>query len=680
MKKNGRRIAKKISAAGIVCALSLSGGLAVADEAAQKEGGAYKLDEVIVTATKSETELKEVTASVTVLDGEQLRGTGSRVLTDALHQTAGLQMNEWEGGGEFSMVTMRGMPALNSQYVQVLVDGVPRNTALDTVDWSAIPMENVERVEIIKGPASALYGKSALGGVINIITKQGGASRQGEVSAGYGSHGENKQTALLSGPLDGGAGYSLGLTRRAGEGWRDENNDFDRVNGFARLDGQLAEYTKAGLSVDASTWELEYPDYLPLANYQAGEREQVFFKHGKEEHDEQNLGLSLEHELRKELKLVNRAYGQNITEEWRDIVDVVDKDLESRRMGDELRLISDNQLFSRKNQTMLGYQLESEDYDETRRFSKYFPAEAKRGLTSRDAESNRLFNSLYVQDELKVRDDITATAGLRYDHIAIELDNLLDPAGSRDSDFSEFSPKVGAAWAVNPALSLFASLSSGFKAPVGSQIASNPDIEPEDALSYETGLKASLLGGRAYVQLSLYRTDLENQLVMVPDAAAQGTFRYENAGESRMQGVELEGDLDLGHGFTLAGSYTYNDSSYVDFVDYEMDYSDNDLPWQPKHKTALELRYGHSCGFGASLASRWVGTQWIDNENSFEQDSYNLVDAKLTYTKGQWEGSLSVRNLFDSDYIAAGENWGGGDIYLTPGDPLTFYAELKLRF
>lgn len=675
---------KRISAASAMAVLlALSNGIAVAEELKTAPGveseSRHRMDEIVVTATKTETELKEVTASVTVLAGDELRSSGARVLTDALHQTAGLQMNEWEGGGEFSMVTMRGMPLLNSQYVQVLVDGVPRNTALDSVDWSAIPLENVERVEIIKGPASALYGKNALGGVINILTKKGGASQQGEISTGYGSYGENKQTALLSGPL-GQAAYSVGVSRRAGEGWRDENNDLDRVNGFLRLDGQLAERTQASLSVDASAWELDYPDYLPLALYQAGAREEVFFKHGQEEHDEQNLGLSLDHQLSGSLKLVNRAYGQNVSESWRDIVDVVDKDLESRRIGDELRLVSENSLLGRKNQTMLGYQLEAEDYDETRRFSQYFPAEAKRGLISRDAESSRLFNSLYLQDELKLSDRVTATAGLRYDHVAIELDNRLEPTGSRDSDFSEFSPKAGAAWELTPALSLFASVSTGFKAPVGSQIATNPDIKPEDALSYETGMKASLLDGRAYLQLSLYRTDLENQLVMVPDAAAAGTFRYENAGESRMQGVELEGELDLGYGLALLGSHTWNSSEYTAFVDYEMNYSGKSLPWQPEHKTALELRYRHSCGFGASLASRWVGTQWLDNENSYEQEAYTLVDAKLTYTKGSWEGSVAARNLFDQDYVAAGESWGGGDLYLSPGDPVSFYAELKLRF
>ncbi|MCI5121664.1 MAG: TonB-dependent receptor [Candidatus Electrothrix sp. AUS4] len=147
-----------------------------------------------------------------------------------------------------------------------------------------------------------------------------------------------------------------------------------------------------------------------------------------------------------------------------------------------------------------------------------------------------------------------------------------------------------------------------------------------------------------------------------------------------MQGFEVEADIELAYGFSLIGSYTYNESYYVDFVDYEMDYSDNDLPWQPKHKTALELRYAHDSGFGCSLISRWVGTQWLDNENSYEQDAYNLVDAKLSYARGMFEGSFTARNIFDTDYVAAGENWGGGDIYLTPGDPITVYGEIALHF
>ncbi len=671
--------------AALAVLLTLSAGISTPvyaqDKSTVNKKPLHKLEEVVVTATKSETEVQDVTASVSVLSGEELRETGARVLTDALHQTAGLQMNEWEGGGEFSMVSMRGMPILNTQYVQVLVDGVPRNTALDTVDWSAIPLTNIERIEIIKGPASALYGKNALGGVINIITKAGDTEHRVDLSAGYGSYGENKETVVLSGPLgkDGEVGYSAGLLRRAGEGWRAENNDFDRLNAFLRLDSSLSAQTTAGFSLDYATWNLEYPDYLPIALYEAGAREEVFFKHGLEEHDEFNAALNIEHELNRNLLLINRTYGQNIEEEWRDIVDVVDKTLDSRRMGNELRLVSDNRLWNKTNRTTLGYQFEYEDYNETRQFSQYFPAAAKRGMVFKDAESSRTFNSLYLQDELELSDTLTATAGLRYDHVAIDLENLLDPAGSRDSDFSQFSPKAGLAWNLTPDLSLFANLGTGFKAPVGSQIATNPDIEPEEAINYELGVKTSLFD-RAYLQVSLYRTDLDSQLVMVPDEGGEGTFHFENAGESRMQGVEVEADIDLAYGFSLIGSYTYNESYYVDFVDYAMDYSDNDLPWQPKHKTSLELRYAHDSGFGCSLINRWVGTQWLDNENSYEQDAYNLVDAKLKYSRGIFEGSLTLRNLFDTDYVAAGENWGGGDIYLTPGDPLTMYGEITLHF
>ncbi|MCI5224215.1 MAG: TonB-dependent receptor, partial [Candidatus Electrothrix sp. AR4] len=175
-KKMKREQQSPCSLGTLALALTLSAGVSTGGYAQSVEEGATKqerprqLAEVVVTATKSETEVQDVTASVKVFSQEDLKETGARVLTDALHQTAGLQMNECQGNGEMSMVSMRGMPLMNSQYVHVLVDGAPRNTSADGVDWSAIPLVNIERVEIIKGPASALYGKNALGGVINIIT------------------------------------------------------------------------------------------------------------------------------------------------------------------------------------------------------------------------------------------------------------------------------------------------------------------------------------------------------------------------------------------------------------------------------------------------------------------------------------------------------------------------------
>ncbi|MCW5212721.1 TonB-dependent receptor, partial [Desulfobulbus sp. TB] len=641
----------------------------------------HQLGEVVVTATKSETEVQDVTASVKVFSQEDLKETGARVLTDALHQTAGLQMNECQGNGEMSMVSMRGMPLMGSRYVHVLVDGVPRNTARDSVDWSAIPLVNIERVEIIKGPASALYGKNALGGVINIITKTGGTEHQVDLTAGYGSYGENKEGLVLSGPLgkDGEVGgYTAGLSRRAGKGWRDENNDFDRINNFLRLNGQLSDSTFVGFSLDYALWDLEWPDYLPAAQYEAGAREEVFFKHGLEEHDEVNAALKIEYELSSNLLLINRTYGQDLDEQVTDLCDFMNIDSASQRLGNELRLVSDNELWNRKSQTTFGYQLEQENYDEKVSYSQYFdPGLAN--IPFRDAETSRTFNSLYVQNELHLSEDLTMTAGLRYDHISIDLDNLLDATASRDSEFGQFSPKAGFSWTLTPDLSLFANLGTGFKTPEGAQIATNANIKPEEAINYEVGVKTALLD-RAYLQVSLYRTDMDSQLVMVPDLGRVGDFRYENAGESRMQGVEVEADIELEYGFRLIGSYTYNESYYVDFVDYAMNYSDHDLPWQPRHKTTLELRYAHDSGFGCSLTSRWVGVQWLDNENSYEQDAYNLVDAKLKYSKGMFEGSLSMRNLFDTDYVVSGENWGDGDVYLTPGDPLTVYGEVTLHF
>ncbi len=687
MKKNEKQSAGQIPSSAVPLALLLTmsvgaapGTIQAEENALEVQNRAHQLEEVIVTATKSETEVQDVTASVKVFSQEDLKKTGARVLTDALHQTAGLQMNECQGNGEMSMISMRGMPLMNSQYVQVLVDGVPRNTTVDTVDWSAIPLMNIERVEIIKGPASALYGKNALGGVINIITKTGGTEHQADLTAGYGSYGENKESLVLSGPLgdDGEAGYSAGLSRRAGDGWRDENNEFDRINSFLRLDSQLTDSTAVGFNLDYATWDLEWPDYLPFAIYEAGAREEVFFKHGLEEHNECNASLTLEHEMDNGLLLINRSYGQDIDETITDLVDFMNADSTSQRLGNELRLVSDSQIWDRKSQTTFGYQFEQEEYDATVKYSKHFDP-GLFGVAFRDAETSRTFNSLYVQNELELSETLSMTAGLRYDHISIDLDNLLNPAGSRDSDFSQFSPKAGLAWSITPDLSIFASLGTGFKVPVGSQIATNADLEPEEAMNYELGVKTALLD-RAYLQVALYRTDLDSQLVMVPDPAREGDFRYENAGESRMQGVEVEADIELEYGFSLIGSYTYNESYYVDFVDYAMDYSDHDLPWQPRHKTTLELRYSHASGFGCSLASRWVGDQWLDNENSYEQEAFNLVDAKLRYVQELFEGSLSIRNLFDTDYVASGENWGDGDVYLSPGDPLTVYGEVTLHF
>ncbi len=639
-----------------------------------------EMEQMVVTATKTEEKISDIPASVSVIYGEEMEASGARVIQDALHHVPGIMLNDVSGNGTLTMMTMRGMPHGNSQYILVLVDGVPQNTSSDIVRWAAIPMENVERIEVIRGPASALYGMNAMGGVINIITKKGKPEKEYSISAGYGSYGENKQKAAFSGAV-GSFGYNFGVVRRESDGWRDENNHFEQYNTFGKFSYDFNENSSLSLNLAYSDWDHEWPENIPIEEYKAGRREDGVYKHGKEKNKQTDDALIYEHRFNEQFKITNRLYTQSVDNEWKAIVDIIDQDLDSLRIGDEIQFEIDHDLLERKNKIVMGYHYEHQDVDVIRRFSQYFPVPFLIGKKMVDNETTRQIHSGYFQDIFYLSKPIILTAGLRYDYVTFDFDNNLDPSLSGEDTMDHWSPKVGLTIKPIEQLSLFANVSTGFKTPTASQVARYSELDPEKAVSYEVGIRASLFN-RFVFSMAYYQTDLTDQLTYVADPVNPVGFRLTNAGESEMDGFELELTYFILENLSFFANYNYNKSEFTDFYDEKMgvDYTGNDLAWQPKHKVAGGIRYEHPIGIKTCITTKWLDEQYLSNANEYTQDSYTITDLAVSYGHNAWDVSLAVRNLFDEDYAAYGENWGGGDAFLTTGDPVTVFGELTYRF
>lgn len=665
----------------ILCLFTLIFAFASVSQAQEEKREVVELEEIVVTATKTEEKSKDIPASVSVVYGEEIASSGARVVQDALHLVPGIMLNDVSGNGSLTMMTMRGMPNTNSEYILVLVDGAPQNTPGDSVRWATIPMENVERIEVIKGPASALYGMNAMGGVINIITKKGRAEKKEYfISAGYGSYDENRQKVSFLGGT-GKFGYSFGAVRHESDGWRDEHNYFEQYNTFGKFSYDFNENSRLSLNFAYSDWDHDWPENIPIEDYHKGKREDGIYKHGKEENRQTDDALIYEHRFNEEFKITNRLYGQSVDNEWKAVVDIIDQDLDSLRIGDEIQFEIDHDLLGRKNKIVMGYHYEYQDSDIVRRFSQYFPVQSKIGKKMLDNETTRQIHSGYLQNMFYPTKRIILTAGVRYDYVDFDFDNNLKPLLSGEDTMDNWSPKVGITFKPIENLSIFGNVNTGFKTPTGSEVAIYPGLDPEEAVSYEVGIKASLFNRLSFT-LSYYHTDLDDQLTAVADPSEPTGFRLDNAGESEMDGVELELNCFIYDGLSLFTTYNYNKSEFTDFYDAKMgvDYSGNDLAWQPKHKVTGGISYEHPIGIKACLTTKWIDEQYLSNANEHTQDSYTITDLNVSYIYKHLEASLAVRNLFDEDYATYGEDWGGGDAFLTTGDPITVFGQLTYRF
>ncbi|MBN1907394.1 MAG: TonB-dependent receptor [Deltaproteobacteria bacterium] len=640
----------------------------------------FYLEEIVVTATKTGDKIKDIPASISVIEGSDIIDSGNRVIQDALHLVPGISVNDVSGNGIQTMMTMRGMPNSNSQYILVLVDGVPQNTPTDIVRWGNIPMDNVERVEVIKGPAAALYGMNAIGGVINIITKKPNALGEGKISAGFGSYDENKQKVSFSG-VAAKFGYSMGGARHQSDGWRDDNNSYEKYNLYGKVTRDINSKHSISLNLAFSEWDNDFPESIRYSDYNAGNFDSGIYGHGKEKNTQADNALIYEYRLNEQQKITNRLYGQWVDTKWKDIVDVVDEDVESLRIGNELQYETLHDFIGRKNRIIMGYQYEHQDAEAERRFSSYFPVPSRVGQKYVANDSVRKVNGLYLHDMFYINDSLILSAGARYDYTDFEFDNYLDPELSGSDSMDKISPKMGLTYNLNANLSLFTNIGTGFKTPTGAQVARYIGLEPEKNISYETGLKGTI-SQILYFTASVYRNDLKDQISSVADPREPSGYSLTNAGKSKTEGFEFEINLINQENFQAFVSYNYNRSEFIEFFDQdlELDYAGNDFAWQPRHKITGGISYRHPSGIIASLTTKWIDEQYLSNANEYTQDSYSITDLSISYTRNSWEVSMDVRNLFDKKYATYGEDWGWGDVFLTEGDPITVFGELTYNF
>ena len=250
---------RSIAAAVFVMSFVLSGNAARAEEATMQ------LQEVVVTATRTEKDPKDVTQSVTVITGDEIKKSGALNVAEAVRATASVSIREYGAKGSVSQIGLRGA---SSAQVLVLLDGKRLNSARSggyNLTDLPVTLEDIERIEIVRGPASALYGADAVGGVINIITKKPEETRS-RISGTAGSHGYDLLTVRQEG-RQGGFYYSLSGGRETSDGYR-RNSDLDQKNAGVKAGVDITPNTSLELNANylgketgvpgSETWETPY--------------------------------------------------------------------------------------------------------------------------------------------------------------------------------------------------------------------------------------------------------------------------------------------------------------------------------------------------------------------------------------------------------------------------------------
>lgn len=520
---------------------------------AQTPPDTFRLREMVVTATRLPQPIEAVPASITVLDGETLRRSGIQYVAEALHSVPGVHVVQSGSTGGLTSVFLRGG---ESDYVRVMVDGVTVNDPGGAVDLAHLTTDDIERIEIVRGPVSVLYGSDAASGVIQIFTRRGSSEPAVTASAGLGRESRVGPLADGTSPAwDAAAdvtgsvsalGYALSASRRATDGAYAFNNQYDNTTIGARLD-LTGRQTSARLSGRWTDGIFHYPTNGAGAIVDANQ-----FRSS----ESLALGLEATHaftqRLRGTVSITSRS-GDYVVDDRQDspadtlgsyallVADALD------RTGAEVWF--DIQPAGDLVLSIGGAAEWQSATNETLSESSFGPFES-------ESDNERRNTALYGQVITAPVTDVTLTAGGRIDH---------------NDRFGAFRTwRVGLNWSAAPGLEVRASAGTGFKEPTFYEnyatgfVTGDPGLEPERTRSFDAGLEHTFLDDRLKIGVSAFAQRFRNLIMFTFEPPAGQTSNYFNVGAARSTGLELTARWSARSGLSAGLAVDWLDTKVTD--------------------------------------------------------------------------------------------------------------------
>lgn len=637
---------------------------------AEEEKKIIKLEDVVVTATKTEKRAIDVSAAQTIITGEEIEALGARRITDFFKYTVPSLGVEDGGYGPGRIAKMRGFRADDNQ-ILVLIDGMPCMTYMTGGHSSNLPIppEQIERIEVIRGPSSALYGGTAVGGVINIITKQEATGPTFKVKAGYGSYGTHSYNAEAN-FLTGNSGFRLIATRDEKDGWRD-NSNHDKDNFMFLFNTEPDPNSILNLSVNYYKEWYEFPGPLYKDDYE--NHPKISYYKDKAEVEERHWRTSVlyQKELIDKIDVVTRFH-----------LDVGDRDSWDASWGPyeyvkdfygwglELQTNLKYDLFGMKNTLTAGIVCEREHLDEDR--FKY--SGDIRGEVNRISETTLRQYAGYLQDDLWLTSRLNLVLGARYETVDFNNVVKLGHYKSASEDLDHVSPKVGITYKLTDNMSVYTSIADSFCYPKRWKWSQNPALKPTEGVNYEVGLKGIFADKISYA-LAVYQMDLENEVVY----DYSWPERYRNVGETRHRGAEVELKYEIMNGLSLAVNYAWMDVT-VEKNEAKPEYEGNKMKLCPENRVGAQISYHHPTGLFGTIAVRWEDESYIDPKNTIVLPSYWETSASVGF---DWKGyslSFVVNNLFDDKYAQKAYGSTPSKVKYYPMPPINLMVTVSAQF
>ena len=674
----------------------------------------YRLEPITVTVTRSPEQLDRLPYAAGLITAGAIRGFEPTIsLDESLLAMPGVMVNNRHNFALGNRISIRGFGS-RSQFgvrgIRVIQDGIPLTLPDGQAQLNNVDLATAGRIEVIRGPASSLYGNAA-GGVISIETEDppptAFAPELRIVGGGFGNERFYQKYDLKAGGQAGAFDYVTHLGHFQSDGYRlhsaaeytifntrirqrlDDRSSLTAVLNYVNaptaqnpssLDDSLAR-AKPDTARDLALSPAECP---PDPGFGGCQDLAESFKQGQ-------AGLTYRRLITSNQQISLMAYGL-----FRDLYNPIPFtliELERKAGGGriEYRYVPAG---GRLLGLTLGFDIDHQADDRV---------ESERDDTgvgdltlNQDERVTSL--GLFAHSHWQLGRSWELTLGLRYDRVRFKVDDLLvtaeDPDDSGvitlepDTDLlggAPISPVIGLSYAHAPWLNAYVNTGSAFQTPTTTELTDtlggfNSQLEPERALNLEFGLKGTINRRLSY-SLAAFHADIENQLIGFQAPGSERDF-FLNTGSSQHRGLEASISALIAARLTLSGAYTYSDFQFDAFRTDEGDFGRNDVPGIPTHQFHGRLSYSHRSGLSGVAELTAVDGFFVDNANTARNDGYAVLDLRVGYRGllGQLgiEPFLGVNNLLDVRYNSSVVINAVGGRFFEPAPGRNTFAGLRL--
>ncbi|MBC7845994.1 MAG: TonB-dependent receptor [Flavobacterium sp.] len=661
------------------------------------------LSELIIKSLPIQNTIQNSAASVSIITEKEIKQSDGVILTPILNKIPGVYMQQ--GSLNTNKITIRGIGS-RSQYsttrIKAYFEEIPLTSAEGETSLEDIDLEAIGSIEIIKGPNSTSFG-AGLGGVINLLaTKTPKENSFAKTGTTIGSFELLKQT-ITAGYSDGKSNIYANYNSLENEGYR-SNSSYDRksFNLFGKQhlskNGILSLFvinTHLKAYIPSSVSEIDYKNFpeKAAATWEAAQ--------GYESYDKLLIGLGYQHHFSNKWSLntsISSSFKNGYEARPFDILE--DK---SGAFSFRSKINHITSLFKIPTTFSLGIETITENYH----FSLYknlYKSQPGQGSIQGDRfseiDQKRNNSNIFVLMNMQLLEKLYLESGLAYNTTNYEQSDVFveNKTDKKSYTFgSIWSPRLGLSYKISNGKNLYTSISKGFSTPTVAETLTpegqiNTDLKPETGINYEVGFKGNFIDSKLYIELAFYNMLIEN--LLVARRIAEDQYMGINAGESSHRGIEFLVNYkwipNLNFQIQPYCSGTINNFKFTDFIDKDIDFSGNKLPAVSNVQWNLGFDFSTNLGLNFNTNFGFFGKMPMDDANSKYTKSYQLLDAKVTYTfiilkKLKTEINTGMQNILNEKYSSSilpnAVGFGSAPPrYYYPGNPSNIYGGITLTY